>query len=126
MKGMNVFMKNDLTTLIHLLNNFDNSIENFKTVLNIIPKIDFLLPFNDNHLVELIAGNNTYIPLFTSKSQITDLNYTRLDTVKLEVVVRDIFKNPKFHAITINPFTHDFIITNNTINLINLKRMETK
>ena len=76
---------------------------------------DLLLPFNENRIVYLETNENKkYIPLFTSVNHVKELEYTRLDSVKLDIVIRDIF-NSNYHAITINPYTFDFIMNRKMI-----------
>lgn len=71
---------------------------------------DLLLAFNENRIVYLETDENKkYIPVFTSIKHVKNIEYTRLDSVKLDIVIRDIF-NDNYHAITINPYTDDFIM----------------
>ena len=79
-------------------------------LLKILSEEDLFIPFNNNHLIELYTSDDKiYIPLFTSIKQTSGLIYTRLDKVKLEIVIKDIFSLGKYYAISINPFTNDFI-----------------
>ena len=88
-------------------------------LLKILSEEDLFIPFNNNHLIELYTSDNKiYIPLFTSIEQTSGLIYTRLDKVKLEIVIKDIFSLGKYHAISVNPFTHDIIINEKTINIL--------
>lgn len=94
---------------------FGNDI--IKCLIN-LDDIDLLIAFNDNHLIELYTDENKrYIPLFTTVDQLSGLNYTRIDSVKLKIVIRDIYSLGGYHAITINPFTTDFIMNEKLINL---------
>lgn len=91
-------------------------------LINIICKEELLIPFNDNHLIELYTDEEKiYIPLFTSVEQASGLEYTRLDKVRLNIVIRDIYSMGRYYAITINPFTDDFILNNKTIKIIENK-----
>ena len=68
--------------------------------------IDLLIAFIQNHLIELYTEENKrYIPVFTSQDQLSGLSYTRIDNVKLETDIKDIYSLVYYHAITINPFT---------------------
>lgn len=92
--------------------------DDLKLFLEILLNEELLLPFNGNHLIELDAGDKVYIPLFSDEKQLLDLKYTRLDKVKLEIVIRDIYSQNKYHAIAINPYTHDFIIGEKMVDFI--------
>ena len=53
--------------------------------------IDLLITLNDNHLIELYMDENKrYTPVFTTQDQLSGLNYTRIDKIKLETVIKDI------------------------------------
>ena len=53
--------------------------------------IDLLITLNDNHLIELYMDENKrYIPVFTTQDQLSGLNYTRINKIKLETVIKDI------------------------------------
>lgn len=98
---------------MELLSLLDNEIteQNINKLFKEINNAEFLLPFYNDHLLELYTEDNkNYIPLYTDESQIKNKEYTRLDKVRIDVVLRDIFNNEKYHAISINPDTHDFII----------------
>ena len=104
------------TPILTLL--LDEHEDDLDLILSVLKDEELLLGFNDNHLIELYTdeGKN-YIPLFTDEKQIkNDFSYTRLDKVKLDVVIRDIFSNGKYYAISINPHTHDFIMNKDFIN----------
>jgi len=88
-------------------------------LLKILSEEDLFIPFNNNHLIELYTSDNKiYIPLFTNIKQTGGLIYTRLDKVKLEIVIKDIFSLGKYHAISINPFTDDFILNKKMISIL--------
>lgn len=88
-------------------------------LLKILSEEDLLIPFNNNHLIELYTNDNKiYIPLFTNRKQTSGLGYTRLDKVKIETVINGIFSLGKYHAISINPFTHDFILNEKMISIL--------
>lgn len=93
-----------------------------KDIIYLLKKLseeDLFIPFNNNHLIELYTSDNKlYIPLFTSKKQTSGLIYTRLDKVKLEIVIKDIYSLGKYHAISINPFTNDFILNKKMIGIV--------
>lgn len=113
-------MKNSQSNLTILLENKEYK-NNYKNFLKVLLEETFLLPFYNDNLIELETEENIrYIPLFTDTNQINDLEYTRLDEVKLEIVIRDIFKVGKFHAISINPYTHDYIINQKVVEIIEL------
>ena len=96
--------------------------DDLKLFLEIALDEELLLPFNENHLIEFDAGGKVYIPLFSDEKQLLDLKYTRLDKVKLETVIRDIYSLKKYHAISINPYTHDFIISEKMVDFIHVIR----
>ena len=91
--------------------------EDFGKFLEMLLDTELLLAFNGNHLLEMVAGDKTYIPLFTDEEEVNTI-YTRLDKVKLGIVIKDIYSIGKYHAITINPHTNDFIIGKNLIRII--------
>jgi len=91
-----------------------------KSLIN-LADIDLLIAFNDNHLIELYTDEKKrYIPLFTSKDHLSGLNYTRIDNVKLKTVIKDIYSLGYYHAITINPFTTDFIMNEKLIKIFSV------
>jgi len=97
---------------------FGNDI--IKCLIN-LADIDLLITFNHNHLIELYtAENKIYIPLFTALDQLSGLNYTRIDSVKLETVIKDIYSLGYYHAIAINPFTTDFIMNEKLIKIFSI------
>ena len=88
-----------------------------KCLIN-LADIDLLIAFNDNHLIELYTDEKKrYIPMFTSLNQLAGLSYTRIDNVKLKTVIQDIYSLGYYHAITINPFTTDFIMNEKLIKI---------
>lgn len=90
-------------------------------LLKVLSEEDLFIPFNNNHLIELYTSDNKlYIPLFTGIKQTSGLIYTRLDKVKLEIVIKDIFSLGKYHAISINPFSHDFILNKKMIDIVKI------
>ncbi len=104
-----------------LTNLLDSNIHenNIKVFLQKLSEEELLIPFYNNHLIELYTNNNVYyIPLFTDEEQVIGIEYTRLDKVKLDVVIRDIYSSGKYYAININPFTHDFILNKKIISLL--------
>ena len=111
-------MKKDLSTLSSLLEQEMNQ-NNFQLILTLLKGEELLLPFNNNNLIELETNKNRrYIPLFTDKSQISnECHYTRLDKVKLDIVINDIFSLDKYYAISINPYTSDFIMNKKIIDI---------
>lgn len=91
--------------------------DDLNLILSVLKDEELFLAFNGNHLIETYTdeGKN-YIPLFTDITQIKDdFEYTRLDKVKLDIVIRDIFSLGKYYAISINPYTHDFIMNKQII-----------
>lgn len=113
-------MEDKKLKLLSLLknNNFYKNKKKFKMFINLLNEVEFLLPFNSNHIVVLVSEEKkTYIPIFTDEKQIKDIKYTRLDKVKLDVVIKDIYKTSKHHAISINPFTDDFILNSKLIGI---------
>lgn len=80
--------------------------------------VDLLIAFNENHLIELYTDENKrYIPVFTSQDQLSGLRYTRIDKIRLETVIKDIYSLGYYHAITINLFTTDFIMNEKLIKI---------
>lgn len=97
---------------------FGNDI--IKCLIN-LADIDLLIAFSDNRLIELYTEENKrYIPSFTTVDQLSGLNYTRIDRVKFKIVIRDIYSLGGYHAITINPFTTDFIMNKKLIKLFSI------
>lgn len=106
-----------LNKLLGNKNCFKNQ-RNFKLIINLLNDVELLLPFNNNYVIVLTTDEGkSYIPLFTDKKQIKNIEYTRLDKVKLEVVINDIYKKSDYYAISINPSTHDFIMNEKVINI---------
>lgn len=113
-------MEDKKLKLLSLLNNsnFYKNEKKFKVFINLLNDVEFLLPFNSNHIVVLVSEENkTYIPLFTDEKEIKDIEYTRLDKVKLDIVIKDIYKTSNYHAISINPFTNNFILNNKLVEI---------
>ena len=76
------------------------------------------MPFNNNHIVVLVSEKDKiYIPLFTDEKQIKDIEYTRLDKVKLDVVIKDIYETSNYHAISINPYTNNYVMNKKLIEI---------
>ena len=116
-------MEDKKLKLLSLLNNnnFYKNEKKFKVFINLLNDVEFLLPFNDNHIVVLVSEEDkTYIPLFTDEKEIKDIKYTRLDKVKLDIVIRDIYNKGNYYAISIDPYTHDFIMNSKLIDLYNI------
>ncbi|MCI6712419.1 MAG: hypothetical protein SO067_06820 [Bacilli bacterium] len=97
-----------------LLDEHENDLD---LILSVLKDEELLLAFNGNHLIETYTDEGkSYIPLFTDINQIKNkFEYTRLDKVKLDVVIKDIFCLGKYYAIAINPYTHDFIMSKSII-----------
>lgn len=115
-------MEEKILKLNKLLNNkcFKNQ-RKFKLIINLLNDVELLLPFNDNHIGVLYTDEDKiYIPLFTEEKHIKNIEYTRLDKVKLEVVIKDIYKKGNYHAISINPYTHDFIMNEKIIDIFSI------
>lgn len=110
--------------LLFLLEHADD-VTSFKSILDRLKDEELLLAFNGNHLIELYTDEGKkYIPLFTDKEEIKeDVEYTRLDKVELDVVIRDIYSLGYYHAISINPYTQDFIMNKELIELYNNMRL---
>ncbi len=109
--------------LLSLLNNsnFYKNERKFKVFMNLLDNVEFLLPFNNNHIVVLVSEEDKiYIPLFTDEKQIKDVEYTRLDKVKLDVVIKDIYKTSNYHAVSINPFTNNYVINKKLIEIFSV------
>ena len=101
---INNLYKNDMAKLFELFQN-----------------TEFLLAFNNNSLVELETSDNlVYIPIFTSENELDNIKYTRIDKVKIRVIIDDIFSLNKYHAITINPYSDDFIMNRKFIDIYNV------
>lgn len=106
---------------INLTDLFDKQVykKDIIYLLKILSEEDLFIPFNNNHLIELYTSDNKiHIPLFTNIKQTGGLIYTRLDKVKLEIIIKNIFSLGKYHAISINPFTNDFILNKKLIYII--------
>ena len=89
--------------------------------MSLLNDVEFLLPFNDNHIVVLVSEEDEiYIPLFADEKQIKNIKYTRLDKVKLNVVIKDIYEKSDYHAISINPFTINYIINGKLIDIFSV------
>lgn len=116
-------MEDKKLKLLSLLNNsnFYKNEKKFKMFMNLLNDVEFLLPFNDNHIVVLVSEEDKiYIPLFTDEKQIKDVEYTRLDKVKLDVVIKDIYKTSNYHAISINPFTNNYVMSRKLIEIFSV------
>ena len=116
-------MEDKKLKLLSLLNNsnFYKNERKFKVFMNLLNNVEFLLPFNNNHIVVLVSEEDKiYIPLLTDEKQIKDVEYTRLDKVKLDVVIKDIYKTSNYHAISINPSTNDFILNNKLVEIFSV------
>jgi len=117
-------MEDKKLKLLSLLNNnnFYKNEKKFKVFIKLLKDVEFLLPFNNNnHIVVLVSEEDKiYIPLFTDEKEIKDIKYTRLDKVKLDIVIKDIYKISNYHAISINPFTDDFILNNKLIEIFSV------
>ena len=94
--------------------------EEMYSFLKLIVDMELLLVFNNDFLTELTADNKLYIPLFTSVSEIKGIKYTRIDSVNIGVIIRDIYSLRKYHAISINPYSDDLIITDSMIKIIKI------
>lgn len=113
-------MEDKKLKLLFLLNNsnFYKNEKKFKIFMSLLNDVEFLLPFNGNHIVVLISEEDKiYIPLFTDEKQIKDIEYTRLDNVKLDVVIKDIYRTSNYYAISINPYTNDYVMSNKLIEI---------
>jgi len=109
--------------LLSLLNNisFYKNEKKFKIFINLLNDVEFLLPFNDNHIVVLVSEDDKiYIPIFTDEKQIKNIEYTRLDEVKLDIVIKDIYKTSNYHAISINPYTNNYVMSKKLIEIFNV------
>ena len=116
-------MEDKKLKLLSLLNNsnFYKNERKFKVFMNLLDNVEFLLPFNNNHIVVLVSEEDkTYIPLFTDEKQIKEVEYTRLDKVKLDVVIKYIYKTSNYHAISINPYTNNYIMSNKLIDIFSV------
>lgn len=116
-------MEDKKLKLLSLLNNsnFYKNEKKFKIFMSLLNDVEFLLPFNNNHIVVLVSDEDKiYIPLFTDEKQIKYIEYTRLDKVKLNVVIRDIYKKSNYHAISINPYTNNYILSKKLIEIFSV------
>jgi len=106
------------TMLTQLLENGLN-LDNIQQIFTSLRNEELLLAFNGDRLVELETDENKrYLPLFTDECQIQGkFSYTRLDKVKLDIVLKDIYSLGKYYAVAINPYTHDFIMNKELINI---------
>jgi len=64
--------------------------------------------------------DKTYIPIFTDEKQIKDIKYTRLDKVKLDIVIKDIYKTSNYNAISINQYTNNYIMDKKLIEIFSM------
>ena len=113
-------MTNEKILLTNLWDKEDYK-NDFLSFIKTLLKEELLLPFYENHIVYLYTDDeHKYIPLFTDESQLKyiELEYTRLDKVKLKVIIEDIYDKKDFYAISINPGTHDFIMNEKIISII--------
>lgn len=111
-------MKKEKTLLEELLESHKIQ-TNLPKILKELSKEEILIPFYNNHLVELYTEENLYyIPVFTNESHIKNIEYTRLDKTTLKTIIDDIYSIGKYHAISINPFTNDFIMNDKMIFLM--------
>ncbi len=115
--------KNKTIIKLVLEKGFDS--DNLRLLFSLLIDEELILAFNNNHLCELeIEKDKRYIPLFTDEKEIPkDFEHTRLDKVKLDVVIRDIYSLGYYHAISINPYNDDFIMNKEAIELF-LKEKE--
>lgn len=116
-------MEDKILKLLSLLNNsnFYKNQKKFKTFMSLLNEVEFLLPFNSNHIVVLVSEEEkTYIPIFTDEKQIKDIKYTRLDKAKLDVVIKDIYKTSNYYAISINPYTNNYIMSKKLIEIFSV------
>ena len=116
-------MEDKKLKLLSLLSNgkFYKNENQFKMFMSLLNDVEFLLPFNDNHIVVLVSEEDEiYIPLLTDKKQIKNIKYTRLDKVKLNVVIKDIYKTSKYYAISINPYTNNYVMTRKLIDIFSV------
>lgn len=116
-------MKDKKLKLLSLLNNinFYKNKKKFKVFMNLLNNVEFLLPFNNNHIVVLVSEEDKiYIPLFTDEKEIKDIKYTRLDKVKLDIVIKDIYKTSNYNAISINPYTNNYIMDKKLIEIFSV------
>lgn len=112
-------MSKDTISVLKMLLDGEVNEDTFHLIISLLLEVELLLPFNDNKIIELVAENKTYLPLFTDEKQInSDFTYTRLDKVKMDIVLRDIFSLGRYYAISINPYSHDFIINKKMIKII--------
>lgn len=113
-------MEDKKLKLLSLLNNnnFYKNEKKFKMFISLLNDVEFLLPFNNKHIVVLISEEDKiYIPLFTDEKQINNIKYTQLDKVKLDVVIKDIYKTSNYHAISINPYTNNYVMSKKLIDI---------
>lgn len=120
LKKENKIMEDKKLKLLSLLNNnnFYKNEKKFKMFISLLNDVEFLLPFNNKHIVVLISEEDKiYIPLFTDEKQINNIKYTQLDKVKLDVVIKDIYKTSNYHAISINPYTNNYVMSKKLIDI---------
>jgi len=120
LKKGNKIMEDKKLKLLSLLNNnnFYKNEKKFKVFIKLLKDVEFLLPFNNNHIVVLVSEKDKiYIPLFTDEKEIKDIEYKRLDKVKLDVVIKDIYETSNYHAISINPYTDNYVMNKKLIEI---------
>lgn len=116
-------MEDKKLKLLSLLNNsnFYKNEKKFKVFMNLLNDVEFLLPFNDNYIVVLVSEEDKIcIPLFTDEKEIKDIKCTRLDKVKLDVVIKDIYRTSNYYAISINPYTNNYVMSRKLIEIFSV------
>lgn len=108
---MNKEMENILSKKIN--------IDTIKEIFDELNNIELLMPFNEDKIIYIETEEmKKYIPLFTNETQINEnIKYTRLDRVRLDIVIKDIYNKSDYYAITINPYTNDFIMNRKMIDI---------
>ena len=101
--------------IIEMINNKEYTYTFFKKLLN----YDLFFPFSGDHFLYVLTDEeHKYIALFTNENKIKNMEYTRVDKVKLKTIIEDIYDKGGYYAISINPYTEDFIINKKIIELL--------
>lgn len=111
----------NLEVLEMIKNNESSNIEKFVEKLY---KSSFYIAFDGNRVISLDSNEENYLPLFSSKEELKDIKYTRLDEVSFEVIIRDFSSN--FSRFVINPYSLDYVMDDAFLDVIRNERYYSK
>ena len=90
-----------------------------KAIVHYLLKVDLLIPLKNNLLYTFAdKDNKCYIPVYTDEEQITDNDYDELDVKSIRFIIEEIYGKGGSYAIVINPYTHNFILPKESIEII--------